>query len=194
MHHGLRGGWTPLVACALRRETPIQYPCCSRERPWVVEDLKGRYRNGRNEYKQAFCGLFMLPLSYCPDIYSYHPKISGTSRTKWVPVLLGAPQSSILGLLHFILLIAECWYYFIKSADYVQAHGPPSAQPILAICRHIHFLSSINTCYGLCLWMTLSQFLQNLARLVWNLVAINSRKLTVCFLLKTSTNLLSLLV
>ena len=33
------------VACALRRETPIQYPCCSRERLWVVEDLKGRYRN-----------------------------------------------------------------------------------------------------------------------------------------------------
>ena len=22
----------PTVACALRRETPIQYPCCSRER------------------------------------------------------------------------------------------------------------------------------------------------------------------
>jgi len=35
------------VACALRRETPIQYPCCSRERLLVVEDLKGRYKNGR---------------------------------------------------------------------------------------------------------------------------------------------------
>jgi len=31
----------------LRLETPIQYPCCSRERLWVVEGLKGRYRNGR---------------------------------------------------------------------------------------------------------------------------------------------------
>ena len=40
----------PTVACALRHETPIQYPCCSRERLWVVEDLKGRYRNGRNEW------------------------------------------------------------------------------------------------------------------------------------------------
>ena len=47
------GPWArplPAVACALRRETPIQYPCCSRERLWVVEDLKGRYRNGRNEW------------------------------------------------------------------------------------------------------------------------------------------------
>ena len=26
------------------------YPCCSRERLWVVEDLKGRYRNARNEW------------------------------------------------------------------------------------------------------------------------------------------------
>ena len=29
------GPWAsplPTVACALRRETPIQYPCCSRER------------------------------------------------------------------------------------------------------------------------------------------------------------------
>jgi len=32
--------------CALQHETPIQYPCCSRERLWVVADLKGRYRNG----------------------------------------------------------------------------------------------------------------------------------------------------
>jgi len=37
----------PTVACALRRETPIQYPCCGRERLWVVDDLKWRYRNGR---------------------------------------------------------------------------------------------------------------------------------------------------
>jgi len=47
------GPWAsplPAVACALRRETLIQYPCCSRERLWVVEDLKGRYRNGRNEW------------------------------------------------------------------------------------------------------------------------------------------------
>ena len=37
--------------CALQRDTPIQYPCCSRERLWVVEDLKGRHRNGRmNEW------------------------------------------------------------------------------------------------------------------------------------------------
>ena len=39
------GPWAsplPTVACALRRKTPIQYPCCSRERLWVVEDLKGR--------------------------------------------------------------------------------------------------------------------------------------------------------
>jgi len=38
-----------LPTCALRRETPIQYPCFSRERLCVVEDLKGRYRNGRSE-------------------------------------------------------------------------------------------------------------------------------------------------
>jgi len=25
----------PAVACALRRETPIQHPCCSRECLWV---------------------------------------------------------------------------------------------------------------------------------------------------------------
>src|SRR6218665_2850061 len=31
----MQGPWAsplPAVACALRRETPIQYPCCSRER------------------------------------------------------------------------------------------------------------------------------------------------------------------
>ena len=39
----------PAVACALRCETPIQYPCCSRERLWVVDDLKRRCRNGQNE-------------------------------------------------------------------------------------------------------------------------------------------------
>ena len=45
------GQGLPTVACALRRETPIRCPCCSRERLWVVEDLKGRYRNGRmNEW------------------------------------------------------------------------------------------------------------------------------------------------
>ena len=46
------GPWaSPLltVACELRRETLIQYPCCSRERLWVVVDLKRRYRNGQNE-------------------------------------------------------------------------------------------------------------------------------------------------
>jgi len=35
---GTLGIWTsPLltIACALRRETPIQYPCCSRESLWV---------------------------------------------------------------------------------------------------------------------------------------------------------------
>ena len=48
-----QGPWVsplPAVACALRHETPIQYPCCSRERLWVVEDLEGRYWNGRNEW------------------------------------------------------------------------------------------------------------------------------------------------
>ena len=47
-----QGPWAsplPRVARALRRETLKQYPCCSRERLWVVEDLKGRYRNGRNK-------------------------------------------------------------------------------------------------------------------------------------------------
>jgi len=39
-----------LVSCALRRETPIQYLCCSRERLWVVVDLKRRYRHGQNEW------------------------------------------------------------------------------------------------------------------------------------------------
>ena len=38
-----------VVPCALRRETPIQYPGCSRERLLVVENLKGRYRNSQNE-------------------------------------------------------------------------------------------------------------------------------------------------
>ena len=47
--------WSVLVFYALRRETPIQYPCCSRERLWVVEDLKGRYRNGRNEWMRKTC-------------------------------------------------------------------------------------------------------------------------------------------
>jgi len=48
----VKGPWAsplPAVACALRRETPIQYPCCGRERLLVVEDLKGCYRNGQNE-------------------------------------------------------------------------------------------------------------------------------------------------
>jgi len=51
------GPWAsplPAVACALRRETPIQYSCCNRERLWVVEDLKGHYRNGRNEWMTTF--------------------------------------------------------------------------------------------------------------------------------------------
>src|SRR6218665_3116231 len=52
-----QGPWTsplPAVACALRRETPIQYSCCSRERLCVVEDLKGRYRNSRmNELQES---------------------------------------------------------------------------------------------------------------------------------------------
>jgi len=48
--YGLWASPLPAVACALRRETPIQYPCCNRERLWVVEDLKGRYKNGRNEW------------------------------------------------------------------------------------------------------------------------------------------------
>ena len=41
----------------LRRETPIQYPCCSRERLWVAEDLKERYRNGRNEWMNEWWSL-----------------------------------------------------------------------------------------------------------------------------------------
>ena len=49
-HVGTLGkSFTCSCLCA-RRETPIQYPCCSRERLWVVEDLNGRYRNGRNEW------------------------------------------------------------------------------------------------------------------------------------------------
>ena len=39
-----QGPWaSPLltVACALRRETPIQYPCCSLERLCEVVDLRG---------------------------------------------------------------------------------------------------------------------------------------------------------
>ena len=50
------GPWaSPLltVACVLRWETPIQYPCCSRERLWVVVDLKGRYRNRQNEWMKV---------------------------------------------------------------------------------------------------------------------------------------------
>ena len=45
---------------ALRRETPIQYPCCSRERLWAVEDLKGRYRNGQNEWMNEFSDIFRV--------------------------------------------------------------------------------------------------------------------------------------
>src|SRR6218665_1204110 len=38
------------VVCALRRETPIQYPCPQSGADLsIVEDLKGRYRNGQNE-------------------------------------------------------------------------------------------------------------------------------------------------
>src|SRR6218665_154204 len=50
------GPWAsplPTVACALRLETPIQCSCCSRERLQVVEDLKGRYRNGQNESRYS---------------------------------------------------------------------------------------------------------------------------------------------
>ena len=64
------GPWAsrlPAVACALRRETPIQYPCCSRERLWVVEDLKGRYRNGRNEWMNGMDS-FMWVCSVGPII------------------------------------------------------------------------------------------------------------------------------
>ena len=45
------GPWaSPLltVACALRRETPIQYPCCTRERLLVLVELQRRYRNELN--------------------------------------------------------------------------------------------------------------------------------------------------
>jgi len=38
------------LLCAHQRETPIQYPCCSRERLWVVVNLKRRYRNGQSEW------------------------------------------------------------------------------------------------------------------------------------------------
>ena len=39
-----------LCSSAWNSDRPIQYPWCSRERLWVVEDLKGRYRNGQNEW------------------------------------------------------------------------------------------------------------------------------------------------
>jgi len=51
------------VARALRRETPIQYLCCSRECLWVVEDLKGRYRNGRNEWMNEWMCKYLTTYS-----------------------------------------------------------------------------------------------------------------------------------
>ena len=57
------------ILSTLRRETPIQYPCCSRERHWVglVQDLKGRYRNGQNEWmneKDIKVGLLQVCLRW----------------------------------------------------------------------------------------------------------------------------------
>ena len=44
----------------------IQYPCCSRERLWVVEDFKGRYRNDRNEWMNC-----IFPHPYFSQIYKF---------------------------------------------------------------------------------------------------------------------------
>ena len=58
MQRGIRTSWAAswtvqslgLTWCRL--EAWIQYPCCSRDHLWVVEDLKGRYRNGQNELNE----------------------------------------------------------------------------------------------------------------------------------------------
>ena len=48
----------------LWRETPIQYPCCSWERLRVVEDFKGRYRNGQSEWTNECCIGSLCPNGY----------------------------------------------------------------------------------------------------------------------------------
>ena len=62
-----QGPWAsplPAVASGLRRETSKQYPCCSRERFWVVEDLKGRYRNGRNEWMKTVLIILLVKMGF----------------------------------------------------------------------------------------------------------------------------------
>ena len=54
-HVGTLGkSFTCSCLCASAWNSDTQYPCCSRERLWVVEDLKGRYRNGRNEWMNGW--------------------------------------------------------------------------------------------------------------------------------------------
>ena len=48
-HHVGTLGKSFTFSC-LCASTPILYSCCSRERLWVVVDLKGRYRNGQSEW------------------------------------------------------------------------------------------------------------------------------------------------
>ena len=71
----MSGPWaSPLlaVACALRRETPIQYPCCIRERLWVVVDLNGRNEWMNERYKwygEIYHRMLVWLLSRCFILY-----------------------------------------------------------------------------------------------------------------------------
>ena len=97
--------------------------------------------------------------------------ISGNSKSKWVPVVLGVPQGSVLGPLLFILFTADITSFIPCHsatghlfADDVRAyvHGPPSAQLILAGC--VEALSN-----DLHLWMSSNRLSLNFSKtqLIW---------------------------
>src|SRR6218665_4001889 len=86
------GPWAsplPTDACALRRETPIQYPCCSREYLWVVEDLKRCYRNGQNEYEGTDSEISKKSANTftCIQWFSYQNHMLYTATLKTAPLI-----------------------------------------------------------------------------------------------------------
>ena len=118
-------------------------------------------------------GLKGIPLLWFQSYLSERSQmiISGNSRSKWVPVVLGVPQGSVLGPLLFILFTADITSLIPRHsatghlfADDVQAyvHGPPSAQLILA--GRIEALSQ-----DLHLWMSSNRLSLNssITQLIW---------------------------
>ena len=90
------------VACALWRETPIQYPCCSRERLWVVEDLKGRYRNGLNEWmKTVLCNCSLCQpgcIKVCVVCWCVRLMWVNLRETRWTLWKWGQKQLGLVSL------------------------------------------------------------------------------------------------